>query len=89
MTTPETIVPTRPEDKIITSTIVNVSVFDHASAKAAPGPVKNCKKECSLIIKITMNGYTIAINHVFRSNIFKINAIPKNITKYNNTETIS
>lgn len=86
---PDTIVPANPDDKIMISTKVNVSVFDQTSANAAPGPVKNCKNECSLIIKITINGYTIAINHVFRSNIFKINAIPKNITKYNNTETTS
>lgn len=87
MTNPEVIVPTKPESKISESTIVREVILSIVPEIATPGEVKNSLNLLSLTIIEMTNGYNTAMSHVLRKSIFKINAIPKKITKYNNIET--
>lgn len=89
MTNPEVIVPTNPDSKISESTSVREVILSIVPEIASPGEVKNSLNLLSLTIIEITNGYKIAINHVLLNNIFKINAIPKKMTKYKSTETNS
>ncbi len=89
MTIPDTMVPTKPDDKIIISTRAKDVIFENVLENASPGPVKYSPRLLSPTIKEITNGYRMAINHVLLNSIFKINAIPKKITKYNTTDTIN
>lgn len=86
---PDTMVPRNPEDKITISTIGKDVIVWNVSDIAMVGCVKYSPIVLfPTIIEIT-NGYKMDINHVRRNNIFKIKANPKNMTKYNITDTIS
>jgi len=89
MTIPETIVPTNPDNNIIISTTVNDVILENVLEIACAGFVKYSLSELSPTINEMTKGYKNAINQVRLNNIFKIKAMPKNITKYNNTDTIS
>lgn len=89
MTKPEVIAPANPASNISESTNVRDVILSIVPEIAAPGEVKNSLNLLSLTMIDMTNGYRIAINHVRLNNIFKIKAIPKKITKYNNMETNS
>lgn len=81
MTIPDTIVPIKPDNKIIISTAANESIFEYVLEIACPGLVKYSPRELSPTITEMTNGYKMAINHVLRSSIFRIKESPKKITK--------
>ena len=86
MTTPETIVPTKPEDRMTISTTGSEIIVWNVSEMDVPGDVKYSDTLLSPTITEITIGYRTDISHVLRNNIFKIKAIPKNITKYSTME---
>src|SRR5699024_5048897 len=82
-----TIAPINPNVKITISITGKETIVWNVSGIDVLGWVKYSPRVLSATTIDMIIGYDTAISHVRRNSIFKIKAIPKNMTKYNNIDT--
>jgi hypothetical protein len=89
MAAPATMAPAKPLDKMMMSAIFSEENLCKSWENAESVFVKYSMKRTLSTMRIAIIGYTIAMIHDIRNNMFSKKPMPKNNTKNNSTEIIN